>query len=67
MALALRPELQHRDMKRSAAMMYGSALRAISSPLRDLKDSLEDSTFIAVMLTELFEVIRPIDSVSTPT
>jgi hypothetical protein len=35
MALALRPELQNCDMKRSAAMMYGTALRAINSSLQD--------------------------------
>ena len=56
MALALRPELQHCDMKRSAAMMYGTALRAINLSLQGPKESLEDNTFIAVMLTALFEV-----------
>ena len=60
MALALRPELQHYDMKRSAATMYGTALRAINSSLQDPKESLENNTFIAVMLTALFEVIKSI-------
>jgi hypothetical protein len=60
MALVLRLELQHRDMKRSTAMMYGNAIRAISSSLRDPKNSLEDGAFIAVMPTELIDVIRPI-------
>src|SRR4051794_33901140 len=40
MALAFKPELQHLDIERSAA------LRAISSSLPDPKDSLEDNTFI---------------------
>jgi hypothetical protein len=58
MALVLRPELQNCDIKRPAAMMYGTALRAINSSLEDPKESLEDNTFIAVMLTALFEVMK---------
>jgi hypothetical protein len=58
MALALRPELKHCNMKRTAATMYGTALKAIKSSLQDPKESLEDNTFIAVMLTALFEVIK---------
>jgi hypothetical protein len=57
MALALRPELHHCDMKRSAAILYGTGLRAVNSSLQDPKESLEDNTLIAVMLIALFEVI----------
>ena len=58
MALAQQPEAQSFDLLRSARRQYGQALKALNEVLKDSTQYLNDQTFMTLILTAAFEVLR---------